>query len=1520
MEKIEEWLGTNYSVDNWKLEGMIDNATDINRWEADLNLNLEICELVNKKGSGWPRDAAVLVLKILNSKSAQSGLLALTLLDNLVKNCGTPFQMQIGHKEFLTGLTRKFPEHPPSIVSPVQYRILELLQEWNATLAQGRYASDFRHVRAVCNQLSYRGYRFTDFNADTSVLKERPVLRNEKELEDEDRKHQEAKLQDLLRRKTPEALAEANEIMKTLAGYDLEARPNYKKQFLDELSKIEVKARELQNFLATATQMNRLDEHAAHLFNECKSAQTKIQNWVAEEDDAESTARLLAVNDILNEVTLGYQAFKSGKHAMMDARAQQGLIGTAAAATSVTPVGVITRAQMGGVVQNVRVGPEPLSANGGANKLESPAKPISNIVDDLLGISFMGPSSSSTSSTSGMQPSSNMFGEANSEDSAYNSSFRVFFLIYHFQSAESLLPPLPNSSAYGGFVPSNSNWGQPQGEYTMLLQTVGCVELSRLLSVAEPSMSSGPGAYTMGQPPQAPIPQTQALMNPFVAQAPAFGMKPMQQTGFAPWNPQMHSAEATVQATEATVLEKNGLRFTLRKSGREGYVSTYVAVFWNAIPLPMSGLDFQVAVPKSLTFDDGRSQITAATDSIQRMILQLDAPSTIRSNSDGRNLAESLARAPSNHHAHAQTSSNHFFHDTSAIDEEEEVSGRMESFNEVFGASAIIDSGSKLSAFHESDLDFTGGVYLDATISPGQPNVPRAGAAPVPNPSMLPALPSPMGFGHLGNQLGLRESESGMGAIIQTEGMTDIQRAFDPHIELDEEELGVLDDDRDMGRATFSINGMNSVHLNGVTGNESKSKPTGTRSEHLMDSALQRSTSRTLQTESSRTTRNETLRTLKRTSVSLSDRSADHDRRSSGFVATASTRQFGPQLQSIAVHDVLAQNRIEIQKLQEANDMLMRTNDEARKALDAAVYEKEKAVMVLKSEHEAKVEELKRDSLTQITELQTQLTQFQSDLLLARTATANVSHIRATLQREKELDVLTARKEILAQKERQLQELRRDMNDEVGRVQREWKERERLWKQQKDMMEDEAGVKEAELERAKGECLRWKREAEQARDLVAAKPGVREAWTLAVDGRIPEMEQRLNNAVEEVEKTRRKLASLAQVFSDDSERISVLSVDQVVSIVREAHDAKADQLDRLEAELHGKEQVIALLRREQPGLLSSKVAEARAAMERAHSQQVQSLQVSHAEEISTIRATHDSYVRRLKAEHETQVHQFETTIRELTVQVEQSVAARVPSSLNEFQEMYPRELASYKAQIDAEHQQELGELMDRQEQDNAALVERLDAEKNELIEKHAHEIQDVATRIKAQCATAYSNAIEKLKTEYSRLEKRLTAKFERETRANEERAASDIKRVRDEADHERQMLEYRLNEEIDERITNARREARELCRKEEEAKSQAQVGELEAQIASLKERLLNQSTEHSQALSEAKERFLRDQQTSLLKMKEKYLSTLKAMRDDVAASKKRSLERLEAEWQRRKHQLEDECEHKLVHLNIPLLA
>ena len=105
-------MSSSYSLDkiNPKLLRRIYRACRPTNDEPNLALNLEICDYVNAKKGSAPRDAAIAVVKLISQRDPQTSELAIALLDNLVKNCGYPFHLQILRKEFLNELVKRFPK------------------------------------------------------------------------------------------------------------------------------------------------------------------------------------------------------------------------------------------------------------------------------------------------------------------------------------------------------------------------------------------------------------------------------------------------------------------------------------------------------------------------------------------------------------------------------------------------------------------------------------------------------------------------------------------------------------------------------------------------------------------------------------------------------------------------------------------------------------------------------------------------------------------------------------------------------------------------------------------------------------------------------------------------------------------------------------------------------------------------------------------------------------------------------------------------------------------------------------------------------------------------------------------------------------------------------------------------------------------------------------------------------------------------------------------------------------------
>ena len=68
-------------------------------------------------------------------------------------------------------------------------------------------------------------------------------------MEKEEHAAQSAKLQELIRRGGPEDLQEANRLMKVMAGYDTKHKTDYRAKAAEEVSKVQQKARILEERL-----------------------------------------------------------------------------------------------------------------------------------------------------------------------------------------------------------------------------------------------------------------------------------------------------------------------------------------------------------------------------------------------------------------------------------------------------------------------------------------------------------------------------------------------------------------------------------------------------------------------------------------------------------------------------------------------------------------------------------------------------------------------------------------------------------------------------------------------------------------------------------------------------------------------------------------------------------------------------------------------------------------------------------------------------------------------------------------------------------------------------------------------------------------------------------------------------------------------------------------------------------------------------------------------------------------------
>ncbi|EPX74454.1 arf binding gamma-adaptin [Schizosaccharomyces octosporus yFS286] len=290
------------------IERYIDRATDQFNLEPNLALNLEIADYINAKKGNAPREAAFTILKRINSANPTVTYLALNLLDICVKNCGFPFHLQIGSQEFLNGFVSRFPKYPLPHMNKIQKKILEMLEEWNYMLCKNnRHSQEFSKIHDLRELMAFQGYKFPKVDEDSvAVMNPSNDLRSAHELAMEDLEAHKAKLQELLRRGTPMDLAEANALMKVIAGFDKENTEDYSALASAEIESIKAKALRVQHHLENPTSVS-LDEPLESAIESLKVYKNKVVRLLQTEDDDEYYVhKLISLNELLHDVLHAY--------------------------------------------------------------------------------------------------------------------------------------------------------------------------------------------------------------------------------------------------------------------------------------------------------------------------------------------------------------------------------------------------------------------------------------------------------------------------------------------------------------------------------------------------------------------------------------------------------------------------------------------------------------------------------------------------------------------------------------------------------------------------------------------------------------------------------------------------------------------------------------------------------------------------------------------------------------------------------------------------------------------------------------------------------------------------------------------------------------------------------------------------------------------------------------------------------------------------------------------------------------
>nr|KAF6459479.1 target of myb1 like 2 membrane trafficking protein [Rousettus aegyptiacus] len=237
----------------------LEKATDGSLQSEDWTLNMEICDIINETEEG-PKDAIRALKKRLNgNRNYREVMLALTVLETCVKNCGHRFHILVANRDFIDSVLVKIisPKNSPPTI--VQDKVLALIQAWADAF---RSSPDLTGVVHIYEELKRKGVEFpmADLDALSPIHTPQRITRLRSEL-------------DIVRGNT---------------------------KVMSEMLTEMVPGQEDSSDLELLQELNRT----------CRAMQQRIVELISRVSNEEVTEELLHVNDDLNNVFLRYERFE----------------------------------------------------------------------------------------------------------------------------------------------------------------------------------------------------------------------------------------------------------------------------------------------------------------------------------------------------------------------------------------------------------------------------------------------------------------------------------------------------------------------------------------------------------------------------------------------------------------------------------------------------------------------------------------------------------------------------------------------------------------------------------------------------------------------------------------------------------------------------------------------------------------------------------------------------------------------------------------------------------------------------------------------------------------------------------------------------------------------------------------------------------------------------------------------------------------------------------------------------------
>lgn len=293
----------------------IERATTGSSHSEDWGLIMEICDIINETEDG-PRDAVKAVKKrITGSKQFGEIMLALTVLEACVKNCGHRFHVLVASQDFVEGVLVRciLPKYNPP--TALHDRILSLIQSWADAF---RSAPSLSGVVHVYDDLRRRGLEFpmTDLDALSPIhTPTRSIPENgTHEVTQHAANPTETQPQPQQTPPRPEHAQPSHSTSPPAQHGDGPASlsPEQEQKLRSELALVK------GNFTVMTEMLNEMvpgqskaddTELLQQLYSVCKKMQSRVVELIPQLMDEQFVEELLVVNDDLNNVFIRYERF-----------------------------------------------------------------------------------------------------------------------------------------------------------------------------------------------------------------------------------------------------------------------------------------------------------------------------------------------------------------------------------------------------------------------------------------------------------------------------------------------------------------------------------------------------------------------------------------------------------------------------------------------------------------------------------------------------------------------------------------------------------------------------------------------------------------------------------------------------------------------------------------------------------------------------------------------------------------------------------------------------------------------------------------------------------------------------------------------------------------------------------------------------------------------------------------------------------------------------------------------------------